>query len=285
MFFLLKTWCYCPVCSAVIRAMPSGNVGIGDGTDVSPSDGLVRYRQISLTVSVDGIRSRSSPGCGPAQKRPVRNRVFRGQRRQCPPAFDDCPQDQAFRLLAIRALSGGCFVQREPGLHRLVVVGSVQRAGLPGCPEAAVRAVHFMRQPQPFPRYDNATRRDDDQCTCPFWRALVWPSPAIALHQRRRGGTRTVRSARVVMPRSRSTRGVPTTVRYSPQSAAAVRAVSVGVRSPARPHPFADRVLQQPTRSIRWRSRANTTSCQRMLPMMPRADSPGALPWAGSGPP
>lgn len=46
--------------SAVIRAMPGGNVGIGDGTDTSSSDGLVRYRQIDLTVSVDGIRS-SSP--------------------------------------------------------------------------------------------------------------------------------------------------------------------------------------------------------------------------------
>src|SRR5579864_355570 len=39
--------------------MPNGNVGIGDGTDISSSDGLVRYRQISLTVSVDDIRSRS----------------------------------------------------------------------------------------------------------------------------------------------------------------------------------------------------------------------------------
>jgi hypothetical protein len=60
MFFRLKTWGYCPVWSAVIRAMPNGNVGIGDGTDISSSDGLVRYRQVSLTVSVDGIRSRSS---------------------------------------------------------------------------------------------------------------------------------------------------------------------------------------------------------------------------------
>lgn len=57
--FFLKTWGYCPVWSTVIRAMPDGNVGIGDGTDISSSDGLVRYRRISLTVLVDGIRSRS----------------------------------------------------------------------------------------------------------------------------------------------------------------------------------------------------------------------------------
>lgn len=37
--------------------MPSGIVGIGDGTDISSSDDLVRYRQINLTVSVDGIRA------------------------------------------------------------------------------------------------------------------------------------------------------------------------------------------------------------------------------------
>jgi hypothetical protein len=59
MFFRLKTWGYCQVWSAVIRAMPGRNVDIGDGTDISSSDGLVRYRQISLTVSVDGMRSRS----------------------------------------------------------------------------------------------------------------------------------------------------------------------------------------------------------------------------------
>lgn len=59
MFFRLKTWDYCPVWSTMIRAMPDGNIGIGDGTDISSSDGLVRYRQISLTVSGDGIRSRS----------------------------------------------------------------------------------------------------------------------------------------------------------------------------------------------------------------------------------
>jgi hypothetical protein len=48
------------VWSAVIRAMPRGNVGTVDGIGVSFSDGRVRYRQVSLTVSVDGIRSRSS---------------------------------------------------------------------------------------------------------------------------------------------------------------------------------------------------------------------------------
>ena len=40
-FSFNKTW---GLLSGAIRAMPNGNVGISDGTDISFSDGLVRYR-------------------------------------------------------------------------------------------------------------------------------------------------------------------------------------------------------------------------------------------------
>ena len=53
MFFRLKIWSYCPVWSAVIRAMPGGNVGIDDGTDISFSDGLVRYGNVKLADAAD----------------------------------------------------------------------------------------------------------------------------------------------------------------------------------------------------------------------------------------
>lgn len=42
--------------SAVMPRIPGRSVGIGVGTDTSSPDSLIRYRQVSLTVSVDGIR-------------------------------------------------------------------------------------------------------------------------------------------------------------------------------------------------------------------------------------
>ena len=43
----------------MIRTVPEGNVGTVDDIEISSSDGLVRYRHDSVTVSADGIGSTS----------------------------------------------------------------------------------------------------------------------------------------------------------------------------------------------------------------------------------
>ena len=46
------------------------------------------------------------PRCRSAQEAPVSNRILGGERRQRSTAFDDCPQNQALRFLAVRPLGG-----------------------------------------------------------------------------------------------------------------------------------------------------------------------------------
>ena len=71
------------------------------------------------------------------QEGAVGNGVLGGQRRKGPPALDDRPQDQPLGLLAVGPLGRRRLVQRQPGVHGLVVVAGVERTAGPRRSEGA----------------------------------------------------------------------------------------------------------------------------------------------------
>lgn len=56
-------------------------------------------------------------------------------------------------------------MQREPRLHRIVVVRGIERAGLARGAQRTLRTVDFMRQPELLPRHDTGRLRERDQGT------------------------------------------------------------------------------------------------------------------------